>query len=295
MGLGDACVQVAALVSSARKLTDAAQQQQLSGLSVEKGPGAEGGGSREEWRLAAGHPAADVGPQAELQEPQAVLHVARQQEEALRLQVTERRRMRGATACAGARRCSQDSQSPTSLLQVLQLKERCAEVEARSAELQADLAAARASAGDAATAAAAVGDLRQQLEERNKEVADLSAISLKVCAVCCCWEGDLGAKWLGKGLGFENEDSRGYCMWHGSTEQQCRCVGCASFPCRPDAPAHPALQADSTIQQYMTQLKHMATELRATELRLEDAEGELRWRTDAEHRYRLAGWAVGWR
>lgn len=284
-------MQVAALVSSARKLTDTAQQQLLlPGLGVDKGPGAEGGGSGEEWRLAAGHPAADVGTQPELQEAQAALHLARQQEEALRQQVTECRRMRGATACAEARRCSQVSQYPTSLLQVLQLKERCAEVEARSAELQADLAAARASAGDAATAAAAVGDL---LEERNKEVAELSAISLKVCAMGGRF--GLGAKWVGKGPGFEREDSHCNCMWHGSTEQQCRCVGCVSFPCRPDATTHPALQADSTIQQYTTQLKHMATELRATELRLEDAEGELRRRTDAEHRYRLAGWAVGWR
>jgi hypothetical protein len=44
------------------------------------------------------------------------------------------------------------------------------------------------------------------------------------------------------------------------------------------------LQADATIQQDMAQLKHMATELRACELRLEDTEEELRRRADLEHR-----------
>ena len=47
---------------------------------------------------------------------------------------------------------------------------------------------------------------------------------------------------------------------------------------------HLVLQADATIQQYMAQLKHMATELRACELRLEDTEEELRRRADLEHR-----------
>lgn len=35
----------------------------------------------------------------------------------------------------------------------------------------------------------------------------------------------------------------------------------------------------------MAQLKHMATDLRASELRLEDAEAELRRRGDVEQRY----------
>jgi hypothetical protein len=64
-------------------------------------------------------------------------------------------------------------------LQVLQLRESTIVLEAHNASLQADLTSAQASAGDAATAAAAVGDLRRQLEERGREVSDLASVSLK--------------------------------------------------------------------------------------------------------------------
>lgn len=67
------------------------------------------------------------------------------------------------------------------LLQMLQLRERIVDLEACNAALQADLAAAQANAGDAATAAAAVEDLRRQLEERGKEMLELAALSIKVC------------------------------------------------------------------------------------------------------------------
>ena len=68
-------------------------------------------------------------------------------------------------------------------MQVLQLREQVAALEGRNASLQADLASAQATAGDAATAAVAVGDLRRQLDERSREVVDLTAISIKAGGV----------------------------------------------------------------------------------------------------------------
>ncbi|KAI7844734.1 hypothetical protein COHA_001619 [Chlorella ohadii] len=62
------------------------------------------------------------------------------------------------------------------------LKQRVHQLEAQAASQQAELAAAQAGAGGVAVADAAAADLRQQLQERSQEVADLSALSIKADA-----------------------------------------------------------------------------------------------------------------
>ncbi|GAB4818323.1 hypothetical protein N2152v2_005369 [Parachlorella kessleri] len=187
--------QVASLAALAHKPNPAAEQQPLS-IDKQGELGSDDGSSRgSEWHLAARRPSSTSVSETELGLIKQALAQAREQEESMRQQV-------------------------------LQLREQVAGSEGRNASLQADLASVQATAGDAATAAVAVGDLRRQLDDRSREVADLTAISIKAGGV--------------------------------------------------------AGEADATIQQYMVQLKHLSTELRASELRLEDAETEMRRRGGLE-------------
>lgn len=185
------------MAALARKLGAGSQEAAAAALADKHGqPPVTPSSAEGNWQLAAGRAGGTAAPDSELQQLRQALEQAWEQEDSLQQQVwrsclfwgwpgsLRQRWLVPSVSLAGgvATPCTPSFPPGPSvvLLQILQLREHAIQVEARSASLQADLATAQASAGDAATAAAAVGDLRRQLEERSKEVAELSALSLKV-------------------------------------------------------------------------------------------------------------------